>query len=176
MPPAKGRRLALKPLEDSDAPKLFAAVAASREHLRRRLRWVASASGTEACRAFISSPAGRSAFGIFETKTGGLAGVAALQPASAAAGGPVEVSAWVRADKIDRGYGVEAGRLLVAAAFRREGTHKLAARIDPTNRAARKALRRLGFRYEGCLRREKRLNGRWIDQECWGLLREEWKR
>ena len=26
------------------------------------------------------------------------------------------------------------------------------------------------------LRKHKRLNGRWVDQECWGLLKTEWKR
>lgn len=38
----------------------------------------------------------------------------------------------------------------------------------------RKVLQSLEFRYEGCLRQDLRLNGRWIDQECWGLLRAEW--
>ena len=76
----------------------------------------------------------------------------------------------------NKGYGVEAGRLLIAHAFRRESLQKLYARLDPGNRGARKVLQRAGFRYEGCLRREKRLNGRWIDQECWGLLRSEWRK
>jgi hypothetical protein len=36
----EGRRLMLRPLEETDAPALFDAVLASREVLKRRLTWV----------------------------------------------------------------------------------------------------------------------------------------
>ncbi|MBI2362306.1 MAG: GNAT family N-acetyltransferase, partial [Elusimicrobia bacterium] len=68
----------------------------------------------------------------------------------------------------------EAGRLMVDHAFRRMELRRLWARLDPANRAFRHVLKKLGFRYEGCLRADKRLNGRWIDQECWGMLRSDW--
>jgi ribosomal-protein-alanine N-acetyltransferase len=54
--------------------------------------------------------------------------------------------------------------------------HRLYARIDPANRPSRKVLKKLRFRYEGTLREDKRLNGRWVHQECWGMLRSEWQR
>jgi RimJ/RimL family protein N-acetyltransferase len=176
--PLQGRRLRLRPLAESDAEALCAAVEASREVLRRRLRWGGEAASVESSRGFVRAAARsrgeREDFGVFEARGGALAGVASLQ-GMLVVPGLAEFSLWVRADRQGRGYGAEAGRLLAAHAFRRQGLHRLWARIDPANRAARKVLQGMGFRYEGCLRHEKRLNGRWVDQECWGLLRSEWR-
>ena len=83
---------------------------------------------------------------------------------------------WIRSERQDKGYGVEATRLVVEHGFRKLGLHRLYARLEPSNRVFRRVLKKLGFRYEGCLRDDKRLNGRWIDQECWGLLKAERKR
>lgn len=86
------------------------------------------------------------------------------------------LSAWVRPDRQNRGLGTEAGKLIIDHVFKSRELHRVYARIDPSNRPARRVLKKLGFRYEGCLRSERRLNGRWVDQECWGLLRSEWKK
>lgn len=175
-----GRRLSLREFAAEDALALFEAVEASRAMLRRRLRWVSSVASPEDCRIFIrgslaeGEKGGRLVCGVFEPG-GRLAGIAALQ-GMLERPGLAEISGWVRADRRERGYALEAGRLLVGHAFRKEGLERLYARIDPANRAARKVVKRLGFSYEGCLRRDKRLNGRWIDQECWGLLKPEWKK
>jgi RimJ/RimL family protein N-acetyltransferase len=178
--PLRGRRLVLRPLSSGDAEALFAAVDASREALRRRLRWVAGAVSSENSIGFIrecSTARGRGEredFGVFEARSGDLAGMASLQSLLPVPG-LAESSLWIRVDRQNKGYGVEAVRLLIGHAFRRDTLQKLYARIDPVNRGARKVFQRAGFRYEGCLRREKRVNSRWIDQECWGLLRSEWR-
>ena len=172
--------MALRPLAEGDAPALLEAVLASKAQLRRRFRWVEAIGGVEDAAAFIrasddAAKAGASfAYGAFEGKREKLVGVVALDPMMAAAQ-RAQLGLWIRADEQDKGYAVEAGRLAVDHAFRKLSLHRLSARIDPTNRAARKVLQRLGFRYEGCLRQDKRLNGRWIDQECWGQLKAEWK-
>lgn len=176
----KGRRLELRPLAEADAEVLHAAVEVSREHLRRRLRWVSRGGSLEESRAFIRrgiEEAGRGAgrvSAIIESRTGVLVGVASLGDRLATEG-VAELSGWVRADRLDKGYALEAGRIVLVQAFRREGLQRLYAMIDPANRAARKVFQRLGFRYEGCLRHHRRLNNRWVDQECWGLLRTEWR-
>jgi RimJ/RimL family protein N-acetyltransferase len=171
-----GRRLSLRSLTEADAAQLYSAVESSRALLRRRMAWAGQAT-LSSCRDFIR--AGREAtgrghaeiFGLFESRSEALVGVASLRGLP---GGPAELSLWVRSDRQDRGYAGEAGRLLRDRAFQGSKLKKLYARIDPANRVARKILRKLGFRYEGCLRHEKLLNNRWIDQECWGLLRSEW--
>jgi len=177
----QGRRLQLRPLAEGDAAALFTAVDSSRAGLKRRLRWVASVASAEDCRGFIRASCAaaqrgeREVYAVIESRSGALVGVAALQ-GMLAVPGLAELSLWIRCDRQDRGYAAEAGKLLVTHAFRRDVLHKLYARIDPANRPARKVLQKMGFRYEGCLRHDRRRNGRWIDQECWGLIRVEWRR
>ena len=175
-----GFRVGLRRLEEGDAEALHGAIGASRASLKRRLRWVASVSALEDCREFIRR-SGCAAhrqeelvYGIFEPR-GGLVGVAALQNLLKTPG-VAELSCWIRAESRGKGCASGAGRLLIELAFRRDGLRRLYARLEPSNRPARKVIQKLGFFYEGRLRQEKRLNGRWVDQECWGLLRSEWKK
>ena len=63
--------------------------------------------------------------------------------------GLAEACLWIRTDRRDKGLASEAGKLLVDHALRPDSFQKISARIDPANRAARKVLKRLGFRYEG---------------------------
>ncbi len=173
MNPLKGRPVSLRPLVEGDAEDLLDAVNSSRQALKRRLSWVSAISSTEDCRAFIRQS---EAFAVIEAKDPGmLIGSASLQAAPILPG-LAEASVWIRSDRSGRGYATQALLLLEARAFRQDALHKLYARIDPANRPGRKVLQKAGFGYEGCLRREKCLNGRWVDQECWGLLREEWKK
>ncbi len=173
----EGRRLALRPLEDADATALFGAVAASHDLLRRRLAWASAEPSPAAEAAFIAAARAAAArgesmtWGLFEAKGGALAGVASLEELAPPERGHARLALWVRAGSSDRGYATEAGRLVVDLAFRKLELRRLFARLDPANRAFRRVLKRLGFRYEGCLRADLRLNGRWIDQECWGMLR-----
>jgi len=175
-----GRRLRLRPLASADAAALAEAVEASRAVLRRRFGWVDGSVGPADSARFIAEQAWAwdsgcaCAFGVFELRSRRLVGVASLS--SIAPQAKAEFSLWIRPQDRDKGYAVEAGRLVTERAFRRLSLHRIHARIDPANRAARKVLQRLGFRYEGCLRADKRLHARWIDQECWGMLRSEWKR
>ncbi|MFA6315949.1 MAG: GNAT family protein [Elusimicrobiota bacterium] len=174
----KAGALRLRCLEAQDTPALFEAVACSRPELRRRLRWVDSVQTPEDCAGFIarSRPAPEMTefvVGVFEGK-GRLAGVAALQN-PAEDGAVAEFSVWIRADKRRRGKAFAAGKAFITHFFRKAGVRRLYVRLEPANPEARGLVRKLGFKYEGRLRREKRLNGRWVDQECWGLLREEWR-
>ncbi len=169
-----GRRVRLRAFLQEDEGALGEAVEAAREALRRRFSW-ASGAGDHAgflARSARESAAGESlVLGIFEPRTGRLAGVAALRGRESA-----RLSAWVRPDRQNRGFGTEAGKLIIDHVFKSKELHRVYARIDPSNRPARRMLKKLGFRYEGCLRSDRRLNGRWVDQECWGLLRSEWTR
>jgi RimJ/RimL family protein N-acetyltransferase len=156
----------LRPLNASHAAPLFAAAESSRAQLKRRFGWTEQLKAQADCGAFIRGT--EAARGVFELETGVLVGVAALEDSG-------ELSIWIAAPRCDRGYATEAARALIERGFK-GGRHRVWCRIEPSNRAARKVLQKLGFKYEGCLRKEKRLNGRWIDQECWGLLKEEWGR
>lgn len=142
----------LRPLAGVDPEAVRAAVEASKEALRRRFGDDVPLKG----------------WAVIETRAKVLAGVGDITDG--------RLRLWIRSDRQDRGLGKEAGELLLAQGFKKEGLHRLHARIEPANRPARKVLQHLGFRYEGCLRQHAKLNGRWIDQECWGLLKSEWKK
>jgi len=174
-----GRRVRLRTLSDSDAAPLFEAVESSREALKRWFSWVPKAGGAGDEAAFIrtsreEAERGESrGWGVFESRSERLAGVASVGGLAPPERGRGRFCVWIRSDRRDRGYATEAGRLLVEHAFRRLNLHRLFARIDPANRGARRVLRKLGFRYEGRLRDDSKINGRWIDTECWGLLKAE---
>ncbi|MBI3548760.1 MAG: GNAT family N-acetyltransferase [Elusimicrobia bacterium] len=173
----RSRKVRLRPFLPADARGLADAVEESLAELRRRFAW-ASAEQPYDAPAFVrrASRAPRdTAFALVEPRTERLLGAAWLAEAPDGEDGRLRLSLWVRKARAGRGCATEAGRLLVEHAFRKLGAHRLYARIDPANRAGRAVIRKLGFRYEGCLREDKRLNGRWVDQECWGLLKAEWK-
>ena len=174
-----GRRVALRRLAPGDAPALLEASRASREALRRRLSWAGAEPSLESETAFVAAAdaAGQAGtarvWGVFEAKDNALAGVASLSELDAADRGSARLAVWVRTGRTDRGFATEAGKLVLDFAFKDLELRRLTARLDPANRAFRRVLKKLGFRYEGCLRAERRLNGRWVDQECWGLLKGE---
>ena len=175
----ESRRVRLRALEPNDAPALFEAVRASRDPLKRRLSWVSSVGSVEDERRFIEEAArdgARFVRGVFDIRSDLLIGTASLEEMEAPSASRARLALWVAEERRDKGLGSEAARLLVEHAFRRLNLHRLFARVDPANRAYRRVLKKIGFKYEGCLRADRRLNGRWIDQECWGLLRGEWKR
>jgi ribosomal-protein-serine acetyltransferase len=177
-----GRRVRLRPLAESEAPALFDCVDSSRDALKRWMDWVPKAAAACDEEAFLrrcSEEARRGesrSWGVFEARAGRLAGVASLSRLMPCEPARAKLSLWIHAGRQGRGLGSEAVRLLVDLGFRRMGLHRIYARIDPLNRAMRKVLRKAGFRYEGCLRDDARINGRWIHRECWGILRTEWKR
>ena len=173
----EGRRLTLRALTEGDVPALLEAATASHDALRRRLSWAAADPTLEGEAAFVERAREAAAsgaalvWGVFETKGGALAGVASLEELNPPDRGHARLALWVRTGRADRGFATEAGKLVVEHAFKRLELRRLSARLDPANRAFRRVLKKLGFRYEGCLRADKRLSARWIDQECWGMLR-----
>lgn len=75
-----------------------------------------------------------------------------------------------------RGTGVflEAVRLAGSFAFGQVGVRRLESRVLVKNGRANTALRKLGAVEEGILRRSARLNGEYVDQVLWSLLKEDW--
>lgn len=132
----------------------------------------------EASEAPPGVPAG--AFGVFDAKSLRLAGTAWLSPDPEGSARVMRLTLRVPEPVRGGGHGAEAGSLLVEHALRRLKLHRIEARIAPGERATRRTLQRLGFRYEGLLRKASRSGTRWLDQECWGLLREDrrkdWRR
>ena len=177
----ESRRVHLRSFEAADALSLYEAVEASRASLKRRLDWVADVKNLSDEKRYIMDAAvaekkgSALIFGIFENRSKKLVGAAALTGMGDKARTAARIGFWVRVEKQDKGYATEISKILIAHGFQKSGLHRIDARLDPTNRSFRKVLKKSGMKYEGCLRSDVRINGRWVDQECWGLLKREWK-
>lgn len=176
---AEGKRIFLRPLVEADSLALFEAVQSSRDGLRRRLPWVDQVKGPEDETAFIrgaQAAEGARVFGVFDRQSNALLGVMALESVETQQASKAQVTGWIRTEQQDKGFGTEAVRLLCEVGFTKLGLHRLYARIDPANRPSRKVFKKLRFHYEGSLLEDKKVNGRWVNQECWGLLKAEWQK
>jgi RimJ/RimL family protein N-acetyltransferase len=86
-----------------------------------------------------------------------------------------EVGFWVRRKFWGRGLGTEALRLTCQYGFRKMSLHRIEALVVAGNVRSRRALERVGFRFEGRSRRSTRLGRQWVDTWRFGLLRSEFR-
>jgi ribosomal-protein-alanine N-acetyltransferase len=71
------------------------------------------------------------------------------------------------------GYAREATEAVIAQAFGPLGLRRLWARFHAGNEASRRLLEKLGFAYEGTLRRHVRRDGEWRDCILYGRLKSD---
>lgn len=72
------------------------------------------------------------------------------------------------------GYAVETLKGLITYLFESLNKHRMVASIDPANLASIKLMERLGFRKEGHFVESLFLNGEWVDDVVYALLKREW--
>jgi len=73
-----------------------------------------------------------------------------------------------------RGYMTEALVLLLDAAYRDVGLHRVEVNVQPTNVRSLALVERVGFVREGYSRRYVKVGGRWRDHVRLAMLAEEW--
>ncbi len=86
-----------------------------------------------------------------------------------------ELVYWLLPDVQGNGYGKEAVSLVIDYVFRVYDTPAVSAGAYAFNDASRGLLESLGFEKEGRLRKERFIDGRYVDTVQYGLLREEWR-
>jgi len=74
-----------------------------------------------------------------------------------------------------KGYGLEALKLAVDHCFKRLNLHKVIIWTAELNIAPQKNYEKLGFVFEGRLRQEIYVDGKYYDRLYYGILKEEWK-
>lgn len=72
-----------------------------------------------------------------------------------------------------QGFGTAAVRLLLQKAFFEGKFFRIMALIHTENEPSIKLVRRIGFQYEGTLRKHFLIQGRWADEAVYALLRDE---
>jgi RimJ/RimL family protein N-acetyltransferase len=170
-------RLLLRPLRESDAPRLFAIFSDSR--VTRYLSapaWSTIDMAHERIAKDIEAMAtGRYVrLGLEVTSGGNLIGECSLfnlveQCRRAELGYSMALEAQ------GKGLMNEALVSLLEFGFSQLALNRVEADIDPRNAASAKSLERLGFRKEGHLRERWIVAGEVSDSDLYGLLRSEWQ-
>lgn len=74
-----------------------------------------------------------------------------------------------------KGYATEALRLAIGYLFNDLDKHRIIGSIDPENTGSIRLLERLGFRKEAHFKESLLINGEWVDDIVYGLLKREWQ-
>lgn len=165
-------QLLLRPLEEADAPELFAVVDHNRTHLSEFLPWVAENVQESDSLDFIRAVAaerraGRAApFGIF--LNGKLVGHIGLK--DIVAGHKAEIGYWLAEDAGGQGIMMQAAQAVINYGFKELKLVRLLIRFRSTNPRSAAIAKRLGFVLEGTERRGELHSGKFYDMDYYGLL------
>ena len=86
-----------------------------------------------------------------------------------------ELGYWIGIPYWGHGYATEAAQAMVRHGFETMKLHRIAATCMTHNPASARILTKLGMRHEGCLRQHQNKWGKFLDVECYGILRSEWE-
>lgn len=78
-------------------------------------------------------------------------------------------------EKLGKGYGTEAIKLLQDFAFNRLNLHKLELEVRDYNERAIRCYKKCGFKEEGRIRENHFINGKYTDTLCMGILKREYE-
>lgn len=160
-----GRHVSLRPLQPSDAAALAVAAAESRENYR----FNPVPDGLDAAETYVARALQQRADGTrypfsvhFQGRIVGTTSYAEFQPWSWPPGHPLQRCecpdatvigyTWLAASAQRTACNTEAKFLLMRHAFEAWGVHSVSLRTDERNERSRRAIERLGFRFEGVRR------------------------
>ena len=176
LPTLTSERVALRWLEDSDAPALFK-IFSDREVMRY---WSSPPLKDEAeslelveriRRCFAEGSLYQ--WGVADLCDDAIIGTCTLADVDVQ-NRRAEIGFILRRDRWGQGYMSEATSTLLRFAFEELGLHRVEAGVDPRNEASIRLLERLGFQREGYLRERWIVGGEINDTVLYGLLRSEW--
>ena len=178
----RGERVLLRPFRDEDAPTLWEAVEASREHLKRWMPWVNDHNSQDFSREYIRKMQAKWTLredfpmGIWRIADNKLVGSTGLHRIDWSV--PVmEAGYWLRPDTEGYGYTTEAVRLLMGLAFNHLHAERLEIRCDSQNLRSAAVPKRLKFVHEATLRASRRnTNNTLGDSHVFALTRADFEK
>jgi RimJ/RimL family protein N-acetyltransferase len=171
------RRLVLRPLALSDAPRIEELV--SEVDVASTTANIPHPYPVGGARTYIehhlenSNATGEIVWAIAEP-VAGLIGAIGLRHETGQM--KAELGYWIGKPWWRQGYATEAGRAAIEYGFLGLGLHRIFAHHMVKNPASGSVLKKLGMRHEGTLRQHLRRDGRFEDLEFYGLLRSEFER
>ena len=177
LPTLETPRLILRRLQLEDAPDVFAY--ASDPEVARYTTWSAHRSledSLEFVRAQLRAyEEGQVApWAMVDRQSGrviGTAGFVAWAPVHARA----EIGYAMGRAYWGRGLMTEAVRAILRFGFEHMGLNRIEGRCMPENPASARVMEKAGMRYEGLLREQMYIKGRFIDLKVYAMLRREWE-
>ncbi|UTH74793.1 GNAT family N-acetyltransferase [Chromobacterium sp. IIBBL 290-4] len=169
----------LRPPEpERDAEAVHALIERYRATLAQWMSQVVKPRSAAEAEAFLRQQAksnadGGSAHRIIEVD-GEIAGICSLHGISQTHMS-ARVGYWLADHHVGKGAMRQALAQLLDHAFDDLGLHRVELGCAPENIRSCRVAERLGFRLEGELRDAQRLNGRFWNMRCYGLLASEWK-
>jgi ribosomal-protein-serine acetyltransferase len=168
--------LGVHPLEEADAPELYALIAAHREHLARWMPWAAGQDLTGNERFIAEAEEQLARDDGFQAKVapeGEILGVVGFHSVDWI-NRNTSIGYWLAEDAQGKGTMTEVVRALLDQAFYEWDLHRVEIHCAPENRRSRAIPERLGFREEARLRETELVGGSYLDSVVYGLLEEEW--
>ncbi|HXQ89363.1 MAG TPA: GNAT family protein [Solirubrobacterales bacterium] len=169
-------QLGVRPLEASDAPRLYALIEANRQHLARWMPWAAGQdlAGTE---RFIAEGqeqlAGENGFQAKIEPGGEIVGTVGFHKIDWT-NRNTSLGYWLAEPAQGRGTMTTVVRAALDHAFYEWELHRVEIHCAPENRRSRAIPERLGFREEAHLRETELIAGRYLDSIVYGMLADEW--
>ena len=172
-------RTVLRCWQPADASLLAAAIAASVEHLRPWMPWVADepmefAQRVKLMRRFRAGfdRDDDYVYGIFTPDESAVLGGTGLH--TRLGNDALEIGYWIHAVHVRQGLAGEIAAALTKVAFAVHGVHRVEIHCDPLNTASASVPRKLGFVHEATRRHdEHRPDGSYRDTMVWTMLEDE---
>lgn len=169
-------RLVLRCWQPCDAPLLKAAVDASREHLQPWMAWVGEEpEPLEPIAQRLRSFRGKFdldenfIYGIFDLAETRVLGGTGLHPRLGEGG--IEIGYWIHTNETRQGLATEVAAALTRVAFEIHQVDRVEIHCEPANLASAAVPRKLGYSYEGTLRRRSQFTqDDWRDSMIWTLF------
>jgi [ribosomal protein S5]-alanine N-acetyltransferase len=166
-------RLQMRPWKESDIPELVPLIGA-REVAATTLR-VPHPYEEKHAREFLASIAKENELrlAIRLRSDGRLCGGGGLHPE--APHRRAELGYWIGVPYWGNGYATEAAKAVARYGFEQIQLNRIFANHFKHNPASGNVLRKIGMKYEGCLRQHVLKWGEFVDLELYSILRGEWK-
>lgn len=170
--------LELKLLDIQDAPRTFALVDQSREHLRVWLAWVDKTNTVQDSEKFIQATmkgfVNRQSLNtaiIYKGKMAGIAGYNELDWVNKVA----YIGYWLGKDYQGHGIMTKVAKALTDYAIKDLDLNRVDIRAAVENKKSRAIPERLGFTKEGQLRQAEYVNDHYLDHMVYSMLATDWK-
>lgn len=113
-------------------------------------------------------------YGVFDAGDTRVIGGTGLNPRSGP--GSLEIGYWIRVDEAQKGFGTKVAAALTRVAFEVNLVQRVEIRCNPLNEPSAAIPRKLGFIYEGTLRKRiPAADGSYEDTMVWTMLRSEYE-